>query len=110
MIVDLSVVADLSDFKGPRHVTFKWSLKGRDGFDARAWRAAAQPVLQLLQCFLRPPRNYFNRSIREVVHVSAELESLGFGHDKPPEPHSLNAAPDNPVAEAQTAFRLLRTT
>ena len=91
----------LSDFKGPRHVTFKWNLKGLDGLDPRGRGTAPQPAFQRLEGVLRAPRNYCNRSIREIAHIPAELESLGFRRDKPPEPDPLNPPPDNPAAEAQ---------
>src|SRR5881394_2543896 len=92
----------LSDVKAPRQVQFNWNLKSRDVVHARVRRSAPQVTLQRFKCFLRSFRNYFNRSIREVLREPAELQPLGFTHDKPPEPDSLNATPDNPATAAQT--------
>lgn len=88
-------------------------MKGLDLVDARARRPALQLALERIKCLLGTPRNYFNRSIREIAHVPAEVESLRFGRDKPPEPDPLNATPDNPAPKAQigsTGFRRRRST
>jgi len=76
-------------------------LKSRDIVHARVRRTAAQLRFQTFKCFLRSLRNYFNRSVRKVLRKPAEFQALGFAHDKPPEPYSLNATPDNPAPAAQ---------
>src|SRR5712671_3210025 len=65
-------------------------------------RPALQVSLQRFKCRLRSLRNYFNRTISKVLYVPAEFQPLRLAHDKPPEPHALNAPSDNPAAEAQT--------
>src|SRR5215510_3291096 len=87
-----------SNVKGPRDLEFNWDLKSRDIVHARMRWTATELRLQPFKCFLRSLRNYFNRSVRQVLRKPGELESLGFTHDKPPEPDSLNATPDNPTA------------
>jgi hypothetical protein len=108
MILEMSGGVELSDLKGPRDVTFKWNLKRLDGLDPRGRRTTPESLLQRRERLVRATRNYFNRTIREIAHPAAELESLGFGRDKPPEPDSLNPTLDNPAAEAQTAEARLR--
>jgi len=76
-------------------------LKSFDVVDPRVEWTVAQLLLQLLKYRFRPFRNYFNRSVREVAREPSQLQSLGLTHDKPPEPHPLNAAADNPALAAQ---------
>src|SRR6266436_1388692 len=77
-------------------------VKACDIIDARMRRAALQMSLQRLKCRLWTLRNYFNRTIWKVLYVPAEFQSLRLTHDKPPEPHALNAPPDDPAPQAQT--------
>jgi hypothetical protein len=82
-----------------------WNVKSFDIVDARMRRPAPEMRLERLECRLRAFRNYFNRSIGKVADIPAEGELLRFAHDKPPEPHTLNAPPDNPAAEAHFGRR-----
>jgi hypothetical protein len=104
-----SSASDLSDVKGPRDLQFNWNLKSLDVVDACVRRSTPQFALQLFQRGFRTLRNYFNRSIGEIAREPAELQPLGLTHDKPPEPHALNAAPDNPAPEAHFARRRRHT-
>jgi hypothetical protein len=99
---------DLSDIKGPRQIKFYWRLKRLDIVHARVRRTAPQCALQLRQRGIWPLRNYFNRPIGQIAGEPAELEAFGLMHDKPPEPHALNATTDNPAAARQTDETLRR--
>src|SRR5437773_3722734 len=99
---NISTTCDLSDVKGPRYIKFLWNLKALYVIHARVRRASPQRCLQLIELGIRPFRNHFNRAIGKVAREPTELQPLGFTHDKPPEPDSLNATPDNPAAQAQT--------
>lgn len=69
---------------------------------ARVRWSAPQRTLELLQVGVRAFGNNFNRTVRQVLRVAAELQPFGFMHDKPPEPDPLHAPPDNPATAAQT--------
>jgi len=70
--------------------------------------AATELLLELLKYRVRSFRNYFNRSIREIAREAAQLEAQRFTHDKPPEPHALNAPLDDPATEAHFGRRRRR--
>jgi len=76
-------------------------VKSFDVVYPRVRRTAPQLLLQLLKDRFRSLRNYFNRSVRQVAREPSELQSLGLTHDKPPEPHPLNATADDPALAAQ---------
>ena len=81
-------------------------MKTFDVSDVRVKRTLTELVLQRVERDLRTLRNYFNCSIGQIPHEASQLQPFGFTHDKPPEPHALHPATNDPAPRGHDGIAL----